>query len=282
MKFPNVSKIHAVLFFLTIISTLIAGSIMQGGDPFSNPIDITRGIPFSITLMLILGCHEFGHYYYALKHNVDATLPYFLPAPPYIFIIGTFGAFIKIKSPIYKKDALLQIGAAGPIAGFIIAVPALVIGLLLSDVIEINNQYNGIILGDSLLMKIFTYIIFPDLGNGYDILLNPIAFAGWIGLLVTMLNLLPVGQLDGGHIAYAMLGNKQGLVGWITLGALFLLSFLSLNWLVWGLLIFFLMRSAKHPPIHDILTPLSNKNKNIGYLCLLIFILCFIPTPFQF
>ena len=255
---------------------------MQGGDPFSNPIDITRGIPFSITLMLILGCHEFGHYYYALKHNVDATLPYFLPAPPYIFIIGTFGAFIKIKSPIYKKDALLQIGAAGPIAGFIIAVPALVIGLLLSDVIEINNQYNGIILGDSLLMKIFTYIIFPDLGNGYDILLNPIAFAGWIGLLVTMLNLLPVGQLDGGHIAYAMLGNKQGLVGWITLGALFLLSFLSLNWLVWGLLIFFLMRSAKHPPIHDILTPLSNKNKNIGYLCLLIFILCFIPTPFQF
>lgn len=282
MKFPNVSKIHAVLFFLTIISTLIAGSIMQGGDPFSNPIDITRGIPFSITLMLILGCHEFGHYYYALKHNVDATLPYFLPAPPYIFIIGTFGAFIKIKSPIYKKDALLQIGAAGPIAGFIIAVPALVVGLLLSDVIEINNQYNGIILGDSLLMKIFTYIIFPDLGNGYDILLHPVAFAGWIGLLVTMLNLLPVGQLDGGHIAYAMLGNKQGLVGWITLGALFLLSFLSLNWLVWGLLIFFLMRSAKHPPIHDILTPLSNKNKNIGYLCLLIFILCFIPTPFQF
>ena len=282
MKFPNVSKIHVVLFFLTIISTLIAGSIMQGGDPFSNPFDITRGIPFSITLMLILGCHEFGHYYYALKHNVDATLPYFLPAPPYIFIIGTFGAFIKIKSPIYKKDALLQIGAAGPIAGFIIAVPALVIGLLLSDVIEINNQYNGIILGDSLLMKIFTYIIFPDLGNGYDILLHPVAFAGWIGLLVTMLNLLPVGQLDGGHIAYAMLGNKQGLVGWITLGALFLLSFLSLNWLVWGLLIFFLMRSAKHPPIHDILTPLSNKNKNIGYLCLLIFILCFIPTPFQF
>ena len=113
---------------------------MQGWDPFSNPIDITRGIPFSITLMLILGCHEFGHYYYALKHNVDATLPYFLPAPPYIFIIGTFGAFIKIKSPIYKKDALLQIGAAGPIAGFIIAVPALVIGLLLSDVIEIKKM----------------------------------------------------------------------------------------------------------------------------------------------
>ena len=280
MKFPNISKTHLVLFFLTIISTLIAGSIMQGGNPLSNPVDIIWGIPFSMTLMLILGCHEFGHYYYAVKHKVDATLPYFLPAPPYLFIIGTFGAFIKIKSPIYKKDALLQIGAAGPIAGFIIAVPALIIGLLLSDVIAINDQYKGIILGDSLLMKIFTYIIFPDLSDGYDILLHPIAFAGWIGLLVTMLNLLPIGQLDGGHIAYAMLGNKQGLVGWIALGALFPLSFLSLNWLVWGLLIFLLMRSAKHPPIHDILTPLSKKNKYIGYLCLLIFILCFIPTPF--
>ncbi len=280
MKFPNISKTHLVLFFLTIISTLIAGSIMQGGNPLSNPVDIIWGIPFSMTLMLILGCHEFGHYYYAVKHKVDATLPYFLPAPPYLFIIGTFGAFIKIKSPIYKKDALLQIGAAGPIAGFIIAVPALIIGLLLSDVIAINDQYKGIILGDSLLMKIFTYIIFPDLSDGYDILLHPIAFAGWIGLLVTMLNLLPIGQLDGGHIAYAMLGNKQGLVGWISLGALFPLSFLSLNWLAWGLLIFLLMRSAKHPPIHDILTPLSKKNKYIGYLCLLIFILCFIPTPF--
>jgi len=281
MKFPNISKTHLLLFFLTIISTLIAGSIMQGGNPLSNPVDIIWGIPFSMTLMLILGCHEFGHYYYAVKHKVDATLPYFLPAPPYLFIIGTFGAFIKIKSPIYKKDALLQIGAAGPIAGFIIAVPALIIGLLLSDVIAINDQYKGIILGDSLLMKIFTNIIFPDLSDGYDILLHPIAFAGWIGLLVTMLNLLPIGQLDGGHIAYAMLGNKQGLVGWIALGALFPLSFLSLNWLVWGLLIFLLMRSAKHPPIQDILTPLSKKNKYIGYLCLLIFILCFIPTPFQ-
>ena len=281
MKFPNISKAHLVLFFLTIISTLIAGSIMQGGNPLANPVDIIWGIPFSMTLMLILGCHEFGHYYYAVKHNVDATLPYFLPAPPYLFIIGTFGAFIKIKSPIYRKDALLQIGAAGPIAGFIIAVPALIIGLLLSDVIAINDQYKGIILGDSLLMKIFTYIIFPDLSDGYDILLHPIAFAGWIGLLVTMLNLLPIGQLDGGHIAYAMLGNKQGLVGWIALGALYPLSFLSLNWLVWGLLIFLLMRSAKHPPIQDILTPLSKKNKYIGYLCLLIFILCFIPTPFQ-
>ena len=280
-SFSKIPKTHLILFILTFISTLMAGAIMQGGNPLVNPFDIHLGIPFSLTLMLILGCHEFGHYYYALKHNVDATLPYFLPAPPYLFIIGTFGAFIKIKSPIYRKDALLQIGAAGPIAGFIIAVPSLIIGLLFSEIIAINDQYKGIILGDSLLMKLFTNIIYPDLSEGYDILLHPVAFAGWIGLLVTMLNLLPIGQLDGGHIAYAMFGKKQGLIGRIALLALFPLSFLSLNWLVWGLLILVLMRSTKHPPIQDIRTPLSKKNKCIGYLCLTIFILCFIPTPFQ-
>ena len=258
MKFPEISKTHLILFFLTIISTLIAGSIMQGGNPLGIPADIILGIPFSITLMLILGCHEFGHYYYALKHNVDATLPYFLPAPPYLFIIGTFGAFIKIKSPIYKKDALLQIGAAGPIAGFIIAVPALLIGLKLSKVVEKVDINNAIMLGDSLLMKFLTWMTYPNLLETQDIMLHPIAFAGWIGLLVTMLNLLPIGQLDGGHIAYAMLGKKQNIFGKLAFSALIPLSFISLNWLFWGLLIFFLMRSAKHPPIHDINIPLSS------------------------
>jgi len=259
----------------------MAGAVMQGGQPFTNPGEILIGVPFSLTLLLILGCHEFGHYYYAQKHKVDATLPYFLPAPPFLFIIGTFGAFIKIKSPIYKKDALLQIGAAGPIAGFVIAVPALIIGLMLSEIITIDGGEAGIILGDSLLMKFLTVMVFPNLADGQDVLLHPIAFAGWIGLLVTMLNLLPIGQLDGGHIAYAMLGERQGLVGRIALLALLPLSLLSLNWLVWGILIIVLMRTAKHPPIQDLHTPLSRENKQVGYACLVIFILCFIPTPFQ-
>ena len=259
----------------------MAGAVMQGGQPLTNPEEILIGIPFSLTLLLILGCHEFGHYYYAHKHKVDATLPYFLPAPPFLFIIGTFGAFIKIKSPIYKKDALLQIGAAGPIAGFVIAVPALIIGLILSEVIAIDGGEAGIILGDSLLMKFLTIMVFPNLADGQDVLLHPIAFAGWIGLLVTMLNLLPIGQLDGGHIAYAMFGERQGLIGSISLLALLPLSLLSLNWLVWGILIIVLMRTAKHPPIQDKHTPLSRENQLVGYACLVIFILCFIPTPFQ-
>ena len=131
-------------------------------------------------------------------------------------------------------------------------------------------------------MKVLTWITHPGLLETQDIMLHPIAFAGWIGLLVTMLNLLPIGQLDGGHVAYAMVGNKQNLVAKIALISLVPLSFFSLNWLVWGLLILLLMRSTKHPPIQDIHAPLSEINKRIGYACLVIFILCFIPAPFKF
>jgi len=280
-RIPKISRIHWILFLLTIFTTLLAGAMMEGALVFSKPLEILKGIPFSITLMLILGTHEFGHYYYAQKHKVDATLPYFLPAPPFLFLIGTFGAFIKIKSPIYRKDALLQIGAAGPIAGFIIAVPALLVGLKLSTVVEKVDIKNAIMLGDSLLMKLLTWVAYPNLLDTQDIMLHPMAFAGWIGLLVTMFNLLPIGQLDGGHVAYAMLGKKQNIIGKISFLALIPLSFISLNWLFWGVLLFFLMRSAKHPPINDINIPLSKFNKRIGYICLVIFILCFIPAPFK-
>ena len=280
-RIPKISRIHWILFLSTIFTTLLAGAMMEGALVFSKPLEILKGFPFSITLMLILGTHEFGHYYYAQKHKVDATLPYFLPAPPFLFLIGTFGAFIKIKSPIYRKDALLQIGAAGPIAGFIIAVPALLLGLKLSTVVEKVHINNAIMLGDSLLMKLLTWVAYPNLLDSQDIMLHPIAFAGWIGLLVTMLNLLPIGQLDGGHVAYAMLGKKQNIIGKLSFFALIPLSFISLNWLFWGLLLFILMRSAKHPPIHDINIPLSKFNKRIGYICLIIFILCFIPAPFK-
>ncbi|MEA1881574.1 MAG: site-2 protease family protein [Candidatus Marinimicrobia bacterium] len=281
LRIPKIPRIHWVLFLLTVFTTLLAGAMMDGARIWENPMEILKGIPFSLTLMLILGTHEFGHYYYAQKHKVDATLPYFIPAPPFLFLIGTFGAFIKIKSPIYRKDALLQIGAAGPIAGFIIAVPALIIGLFLSDVVEKAVIQGALMLGDSILMKILTLITHPGLLETQDIMLHPIAFAGWIGLLVTMLNLLPIGQLDGGHVAYAMLGNKQNIIAKATMFALIPLSFLSLNWLVWGILILFLMRSTKHPPIQDIHAPLSQNDQKIGYACLVIFILCFIPAPFQ-
>ena len=278
IKFPKIPRINLILFILTIFTTVLAGAIMEGVNPLNNPLGIITGWPFSLTLMLILGFHEFGHYYYARKHNVNATLPYFIPAPTFI---GTFGAFIKIKSPIYRKDALLQIGAAGPIAGFIVAVPALIIGLTLSQVVDISSAEIGITLGDSILMKFLIAVIFPNLVGTQDIVLHPIAFAGWIGLLVTMLNLLPIGQLDGGHIAYAMLGRKHEKVAKFALLALIPMGLLSLNWLVWAALILILMRTTKHPPVNDVDMPLSDKNKRIGYICLAIFVLCFIPIPFS-
>ncbi len=278
IKFPKIPPINLILFILTIFTTLLAGAVMEGINPLNNPLGIVQGWPFSVTLMLILGFHEFGHYYFARKHQVNATLPYFIPAPTFI---GTFGAFIKIKSPIYRKDALLQIGAAGPIAGFIVAVPALIIGLSLSQIVDISTANIGITLGDSILIKILTTVIFPSLNNTQDVILHPIAFAGWIGLLVTMLNLLPIGQLDGGHIAYAMLGRKYDKVSKFALLALIPMGLLSLNWLVWAILIIVLMRTTKHPPVNDIDVPLSDKNKRIGYICLAIFVLCFIPIPFK-
>ena len=281
LRIPKIPRVHWILFLLTVFTTLLAGAIMEGAQILDNPLDLIKGVPFSFTLMFILGTHEFGHYYFAQKHKVDASLPFFIPAPPFLFLIGTFGAFIKIKSPIYRKDALLQIGAAGPIAGFIIAVPALILGLFLSDIVEKSDIQGALILGDSILMKILTWVTHPDLMESQDIMLHPIAFAGWIGLLVTMLNLLPIGQLDGGHVAYAMLGEKQKLIGQAAFILLVPLSFLSINWLVWGLLLLLLMRTVKHPPIQDIHIPLSESDKRIGYICLLIFILCFIPAPFK-
>jgi len=278
LTIPKIPRINIILFFITILSTLFAGAMMEGADIYNYPFELFKGIPFSITLMLILGTHEFGHYYYAQKHGVDATLPYFIPAPT---IIGTFGAFIKINSPIRKKNALLHIGAAGPIAGFIVAVPALIIGLTQSTVITLDETFEGMRLGDSLLMVGLTGIIFPGLGPNQDILLHSVAFAGWIGLLVTMLNLLPIGQLDGGHIAYAMLGEKYDKVAITALLSLIPLSYFTLNWLIWGALILILMRTVKHPPVMNIHEPLSYKDKKIGYMCLAIFILCFIPAPFS-
>ena len=263
------------LFLATVATTLMAGTIMEGGNPFSLS-ELPMGFPFSATLLLILGCHEFGHYFYGKKHNIDVTLPYFIPAPTFI---GTLGAVIRIKSPIQHRKALLDVGASGPIAGFIVAVPLLFVGLSMSTVVE-SVPGGALILGESILMKVATVIVFPGLAESQDVALHSVAFAGWIGLLVTMLNLLPIGQLDGGHIGYALLGRRHDkLAKWAFL-TLIPLSFFSLHWLLWGGLILLLMRTVKHPPILDMETPLTRREQIIGGTCLVIFILCFVPVPF--
>jgi membrane-associated protease RseP (regulator of RpoE activity) len=269
--------LHLILFILTFFSTLLVGALQTGADLLKEPVKIYKGIPFSLTLMIILLSHELSHYFTSRRHGVKATLPYFIPAPT---IIGTFGAFIKMKSPIVTRQALIDIGASGPIAGFIISVIAAVIGLGMSEVVSVAQTKGGLNLGDSIL---FSYLSRAALGvtpSDHDILLHPVAFAGWIGLFVTSINLIPVGQLDGGHIAYALLGEKHLRLSFSLIFLMVLLGLLLWEgWFVWGVLL--LVLGLRHPPVIYWEVPLDPKRKFVGWLSLVIFIITFIPVPFQ-
>ncbi len=266
-------KIHILLLILTFLSTTVAGAFLSGVNPLASPLLVYKGAIFSIPLMLILGVHELGHFLAAKRHRVDVTPPYFIPAPS---LIGTFGAFIKIKSPLPDKNALMDIGAAGPLAGVVVAIPVLIVGLFYSEVRKVTGL-GGFHLGSSLLFELFTRIIHGPIPQGYDIILHPVAFAGWIGLLVTALNLIPVGQLDGGHIAYALFGSRYFSVSRVFPFLLIPMGYFWEGWIIWALLLFFL--GTGHPPPLDAYSELSRGRRLIGYLSLAIFILSFTPVP---
>lgn len=269
--------LHISLFVLTVLSTLLVGAVQTGADLIKEPLKIYKGIPFSLTLMIILLSHELSHYFSSRKHGVEATLPYFIPAPT---IFGTFGAFIKMKSPIVTRKALIDIGASGPIAGFIISVIAAIIGLNMSEIVSSAQAKGSLSLGDSLLFSLLAKIVLGVTPSDSDILLSPVAFAGWIGLFVTSMNLIPVGQLDGGHIAYALFGEKHIHLSFMLIFVMILFGlFLWEGWFVWAVLL--LILGMKHPPVIYWEVPLDSKRKFIGWLALVIFILTFIPTPFQ-
>ncbi len=269
--------LHILLFIFTLFSTLVAGALQKGINLLKEPGRIHEGLPFSLTLMTILMSHELSHYFASKKHHTKATLPYFIPAPS---IIGTFGAFIKMKSPIITRKALVDIGASGPIAGFIISVLASIIGLSYSKVISLTHTEGALGLGDSILFSLLSRLILGVTPDSYDILLHPVAFAGWIGLFVTSLNLLPIGQLDGGHIAYALLGERHRYVSKVLVGVLLLLGlFFWEGWALWALLM--LILGLRHPPVLYWEIPLDPKKRFIGWLALIIFVLTFIPAPFK-
>lgn len=271
----KIPPIHIILFVLTFFSTLVVGAVHQGVNVFDEPIRIYEGLPFSATLLIILLSHEFSHFFSSKKHRVEATLPYFLPAPTFF---GTLGAFIKMRSPITTKNALVDIGASGPIAGFIVSVAATVVGLTLSKIMAVPKTGEMIALGDSLLFSALTKIIVGTAPANYDVFLHPIAFAGWIGFLVTSLNLIPVGQLDGGHIAYAFLGNRHEKLSRILIVVLVLLGvFVYEGWLVWAVLLIVL--GLRHPPIVQSEVPMDSSRKLEGLAALVIFVLTFTPTP---
>lgn len=296
--------INGVLFVVTLLSTLFVGSLYAEANgnvdslaELLAPQNLIRGWPFALTLLGILGAHEFGHYFAARYHKVAVTLPYFIPMP---LGFGTLGAFIQMKEPVPDRRRLFDIGVAGPLAGLVLAVPLLILGVASSPVITILPGTGGMLEGNSILYYFTKLVIhgraLPDPATGQDILMNQVTFAAWIGMLVTALNLLPVGQLDGGHTVYALFGRRSWFVNMAALGGMTLLAIAGLEpiqawfpalrmvgfngWFVWlGLIVFIL--GPFHPPALDDVTELDRRRRWIGYLVILIFILTFVPAPFQ-
>ncbi len=276
---PGRLWVHVLLFILTVLTTLFAGALHAGVNVFKYPQQIWKGIPFSASLLAILGTHEMGHYLLAKWHRVRATLPYFIPFPHPLF--GTLGAVIRIKSPIPSRNALMDIGAAGPIFGFIVAIPLAIVGIHLSKAVPEDAFRGGLLIGDPLIFRLIVHFVKGGVPEGYQILLHPIGFAAWIGFFVTALNLIPIAQLDGGHILYAVLGPKQKLASIIVFAALVGLGFVWAGWWTWAFFILIFLRFGHPAPLNQV-SRLDGRRKWVGLLALIIFILTFVPVPLSY
>jgi len=284
--------VNLVLFVLTILSTFFVGYLWGINYLYAShasqdmpdladlsflhhPGLIRLSLVYSVSLLIILLSHELGHYLTCRRYRLRATLPYFIPAPT---LIGTLGAFIKIKSPLARKKELFDVGANGPIVGFLFSVPVLFFGLQLSKLVPALPRENSILFGEPLLLKIFVRLIFGQVGPSQDLILHPLAVAGWVGLLVTSFNLFPVGQLDGGHILYAVFGEKAEKFSLVILIIMVILGiFFWAGWLLWALLIYVL--GWKHPRMIAETEKIDRSRQLLGLLVLVIFILSFIPAP---
>jgi membrane-associated protease RseP (regulator of RpoE activity) len=278
---------NLLLFAITLLTTTMAGAYMAGVEhPLLSPTGLAQGLTFSVPLMAILLFHELGHYITARRNNVSVTLPYFIPAPfPSIFIIGTFGAFIKMKSPPRSRRVMFDVGAAGPWAGMLLAVPAVIIGLRHSEIAPLDHTAGGLELGNSLLfLGLARWILGVD-PNSVTINLHPVAFAGWIGLFVTTLNLLPVGQLDGGHVIYALFGRHHRGISRLFVICCVLMVVVPwmlgwsywTGWLLWAVLLVFL--GLGHPASLDVDTPLDPRRRVAAWLTIALFAITFCPVP---
>jgi len=250
----------------------MSGVLTGLAHSLTHPLDLWHGLPFSLTLLTILMAHEMGHYITCRYYKIDASLPYFLPAPS---LIGTLGAFIRIRSVIYYKKQLFDVGIAGPIAGFIFVLPALAIGLAFSKVIPGIAGQGDLVFSAPGILRFLEALIFPGVPVA-DIYLHPIARAAWVGIFATALNLLPIGQLDGGHILYAFIGERHRLLSKIFVAALIPMGYFSISWLFWAVLLFFF--GLKHPRIYDSAEMGSGRTK-LGWLALVMFLVCFSLSP---
>jgi len=271
--------LHWALFGLTFLTTTGAGAIQEGADVFHNPASLAIGLPYSIALLAILGFHELGHYFTARHYRISVTPPFFIPVP---FALGTFGAFIQMRSDPEDRRSLFDVAVAGPFAGLFLAIPALVVGLKHSAVLtsapDGEQVLSGLVSSSILFTTIAKWCLGDQLVQGHLLQLTPLAFAGWLGLLVTALNLLPIGQLDGGHIARAMFGTRAG--GWVSQIAMFCLfigALIQPQFLFWALIVFFIARRVS-PPMNDV-TRINAGRMCLGAIAFVILALIIIPMP---
>jgi Zn-dependent protease len=269
---------NALLLGLTLLSLLYAGAEHQAGMSGETRIVLWRGLPYALSMILILGAHELGHYFAARYHRVGVTLPYFIPMPLGTF--GTLGAFIQLREPMKNRKILFDVGVSGPLAGLIVALPILIVGLATSHIEPLPNEVY-LLEGDSLLYATAKLAVFGELlpNDREDVFINQLAKAGWTGLFITGLNLIPLGQLDGGHVIFTLLGRRaQRLYGPI-LFAFLALSLFNSAWLFWTLLLFFLGRVYAVPM--DTVTQLDQRRRWLGYAALVVFALVFVPDPLR-
>ena len=288
-RFQHRYPIHIALLLATFLTTTYYQSFFVLGMAWGAGVGVpaaifgwpifVQGLWYSLPLLTILACHEFGHYFYCRKYNVDATLPYFLPAP--FLLTGTFGAVIRIKERIPTKHALFDIGIAGPIAGFLALLPFLFWGLLRSQLRPMTS--GELWFGEPLLFQAVAYLRFGSIPDGLAVGADPMAMAAWWGMLATSLNLLPFGQLDGGHIVYSLFGKKAAKVSMATLAVTLLLTVRSMSWIAMTIMMlimaFFL--GFKHPPIGNEDEDLGSGRRVLAVCALLIFIICFTPVPIE-
>jgi Zn-dependent protease len=289
--------LHLLLLLLTTLTTLVVGAqigdnFLRGlpafalGDGFlplfhprwiwQHPSRLLLGVPFSATLMAILLAHEFGHFFLCEKYGVNATLPFFIPAPT---LIGTMGAFIRIKSPIHSRRALFDIGIAGPIAGFVVALPLLLIGLALSRPLMTVIGVDSISIGFPAIFHLAHWIVTPASSGGVPLgrmALHPVAVAAWVGMFATALNLLPGGQLDGGHIIYAVAPRAHRWVSRVSVVILIVLSCFWIGWLVWALILG--VTGWRHPPVAP-WPELDSRRQRLSLVAVALLALTIVPAP---
>lgn len=281
---PRRPLVNLALFAATLVTTTFAGATHQGVNLFERPEAWTIGLPYGLGVMLILGVHEMGHYLAGRSHGVPVSLPYFIPIP---FALGTFGAFIQLPPLLKTRRQLFDIGVAGPLAGLAVAIPALALGLQWSTVlpgetaVDTGAQMHGVSVNASMLLTLVSKLaIGESLTTGHYLVLHPLAFAGWLGLMITALNLLPVGQLDGGHVARALFGQSRAMaIGRATMFAMVALGlFVWSGLLFWALVVFFIAGTPGMPPMEDV-TPIDTRRRALAWFSFALLALILLPFP---